>query len=67
MCGGLVTACTNNKKGVVLYQLGRLFGYSLLGLFAGTIGNILAVQKGSAILTLLPAITLGMMFILWGY
>ena len=67
MCGGLVTACTSNKKGVVLYQLGRLFGYSLLGLFAGTIGNILAVQKGSPILTLLPAITLGTMFILWGY
>jgi len=66
MCGGLVTASTRDKKGVVLYQLGRLFGYSLLGLFAGTIGNILAFQKGSPILALLPAITLGVMFILWG-
>jgi len=66
MCGGLVTASTRDKKGVVLYQLGRLFGYSLLGIFAGTIGNILALQKGSPILTLLPAITLGVMFIVWG-
>lgn len=67
MCGGLVAACTPNKKGIWLYQFGRLLGYSLLALFAGTIGHLISTQFQNTFLKLAPSLTLGFLFIFWGW
>ncbi len=67
MCGGLVTACTNNGKGVVRYQFGRLLGYSMLGLFAGTLGSFVNLPEKNIWLQLIPAALLAAMFFWWGY
>lgn len=64
MCGGLVVASTNNKTGVVVYQLGRLLGYMVLATIAAIIGTQL--NNYSTILGLIGSIALGGFFILWG-
>lgn len=66
MCGGLATGCTTKKNGNLYYQSGRLLSYTLLGLFAGTMGSFLLFKQDSVISTLLPAIFIGIVFIYWG-
>ena len=44
MCGGLVTACAKTKREVAVYQVGRLMGYLLIGLFASVLGHLLIGQ-----------------------
>jgi sulfite exporter TauE/SafE len=66
MCGGLATGCTVKKNGNILYQLGRLASYTLLGLFAGTMGRFLMFKQDSVYSTLIPAIMIGLIFIYWG-
>lgn len=66
MCGGLVAACSNEGKNTWAYQIGRLIGYSILGLFAGLLGNIMTVQKIHPVLTLIPSILIGGILINWG-
>lgn len=66
MCGGLVTACSPNKKSVWIYQLGRLAGYSLLGLFAGTLGHLISKSFQHHFFNLVPTLTIGTLFIIWG-
>jgi sulfite exporter TauE/SafE len=67
MCGGLVSACSPDKKSIWIYQVGRLLGYSLLGIFAGTIGHLISQSFQNNFLKLAPALTLGFLFILWGW
>jgi sulfite exporter TauE/SafE len=66
MCGGLVSATSKTRKEIWSYQLGRLLGYSLLGLFGGTLGHLFSRYINNHITNLLPAITLGGLFIIWG-
>lgn len=67
MCGGLVSATSKTRKEIWSYQVGRLLGYSFLGLFGGTLGHLFSQFFNSEITNLLPAIALGGVFILWGY
>jgi sulfite exporter TauE/SafE len=66
MCGGLVTACTSTRKSVVGYQIGRLFGYALLGLLAGLFGQFFNYQLFHPLMGILPAVTIGLVLIWWG-
>lgn len=66
MCGGLVTSCCHNNKDIVLYQIGRLGGYLLLGLLAGIFGSYLKVILNGTFLTYAPSILVGSLFIYWG-
>lgn len=67
MCGGLVSACSPDKKSIWIYQLGRLLGYSLLGLFAGTLGHLISQGFRHQFMVLAPSLTLGILFITWGW
>ncbi len=67
MCGGLVSACSPDKKSIWIYQMGRLLGYSLLGLFAGTLGHLISQGFKHQFMVLAPSITLGILFITWGW
>lgn len=64
MCGGLVVASTHNKKGVIIYQLGRLLGYMILGAIAALIGQQL--NQYSTTMGLIGSLALGGFFIIWG-
>lgn len=66
MCGGLVTATCQNKTDIVKYQLGRLLGYSFLGLIGGMIGFVFNVKSVNPYFTLITGLFLGLMFIYWG-
>ena len=66
MCGGLVTASCDKSKDIVRYQLGRLLGYLALGLFAGFLGSLLKFENASPLVTILPGLTIGILFLYWG-
>lgn len=66
MCGGLVTATCQKSNDVARYQIGRLFGYLTLGLFAGFLGKIFTFQSTNPKLTLIPGLVLGGLFLFWG-
>lgn len=66
MCGGLVTASCDKSKDVFRYQAGRLLGYLLLGLFAGFLGSLIKFESKSPLITVLPGMMLGLLFLFWG-
>lgn len=66
MCGGLVTASCDKSKDIVRYQFGRLAGYLLLGAFAGYLGSLIKFESSSPFITILPGLTLGLLFLFWG-
>ncbi len=66
MCGGLVTASCSNNKDIVRYQLGRLLGYLLLGLLAGTLASYLNFKNAHPLVALIPSLMIGGLFIFWG-
>ena len=66
MCGGLVTATCEKSNDVIRYQAGRLLGYLILGAVAGWLGTLLEVRRVHPVLSLLPALSLGVLFIFWG-
>lgn len=66
MCGGLVTACAPDRKSIVTYQFGRLGGYLLLGIFSGTLGSLINLQKTSSWISIVPSVALGGVLIYWG-
>src|SRR5690606_6469837 len=47
-------------------QLGRLFGYLGLGVFAGFVGHLLNFKNMHPLFSLLPATFIGLLFIFWG-
>lgn len=67
MCGGLVTASCDKNNDIVRYQLGRLLGYMILGLFAGFLGSLVKIQNASPFITILPGISIGLLFLYWGF
>lgn len=67
MCGGLVTATCEKSNDVFRYQLGRLLGYLALGSMAGIIGNALNFKSVHPLISLIPAIFIGLLFIFWGF
>ena len=67
MCGGLVTATCERSHDVFRYQIGRLFGYLLLGGLAGVIGNFLNFKNVHPLVSLVPAFFIGLLFIYWGF
>lgn len=66
MCGGLVTASCDQNKDVVRYQFGRLLGYLSLGLLAGSLSGLLNLKSIHPLISLLPSLTIGALFIFWG-
>lgn len=66
MCGGLVTASCEKSHDIVRYQVGRLLGYLLLGLFAGQLGSLLNFKSSSTTMQIIPGILVGVLFIFWG-
>lgn len=66
MCGGLVTASCEKSKDVFRYQIGRLLGYLLLGLLAGSIGSILNIKALPLEYSIIPGLFIGLLFIYWG-
>lgn len=66
MCGGLVTATCQKSSDIFRYQGGRLLGYLLLGLIAGTIGSFLNFKTMPLYVSLVSAISIGLLFIYWG-
>lgn len=66
MCGGLVTATCEKSHDVFRYQVGRLLGYLILGAFAGFLGNLLNFESTPVYISLLPAMSIGLLFIYWG-
>jgi uncharacterized protein len=66
MCGGLVTASCDKKTEVFRYQVGRLIGYLILGLFAGFLGSLIKFESASPLVTLIPGIFIGILFLFWG-
>jgi len=67
MCGGLVTASCHNKNDIFAYQIGRLVSYLFLGLLGGTLGKLLNIKSQSTVLTILPSVIIGFIFIYWGF
>ncbi len=66
MCGGLVMAFAPTTKSSINYQLGRLIGYVSIGVLASFIGDIISKYFQSDIVTLLMAIFMGSLLIIWG-
>jgi sulfite exporter TauE/SafE len=66
MCGGLVTASCEKSKDIFRYQLGRLLGYLLLGLFAGFLGSLIKFENATPAIVILPGLTIGILFLYWG-
>jgi sulfite exporter TauE/SafE len=66
MCGGLVTATCEKSNDVFRYQIGRLLGYLSLGGLAGLMGSFLNFKNLHPLVSLIPAIFIGLLFIYWG-
>jgi sulfite exporter TauE/SafE len=66
MCGGLVTATCEKSNDVFRYQIGRLLGYLTLGGLAGIVGSYLNFKNVHPLISLIPAIFIGLLFIYWG-
>lgn len=66
MCGGLVTASCEGSKDVFRYQIGRLIGYLFLGAVAGFIGSFLNFKSAHPLVTIIPSVFVGLLFIYWG-
>ncbi len=67
MCGGLVTATCEKSNDVLRYQVGRLIGYLALGILAGVVGKFLNFKNVHPLISLVPALFIGSLFIFWGY
>lgn len=66
MCGGLVTATCEKSHDVFRYQIGRLLGYLTLGALAGVVGSFLNFKNVHPLVSLIPAMFIGLLFIFWG-
>jgi sulfite exporter TauE/SafE len=67
MCGGLVTATCEKSNDVFRYQVGRLLGYLALGAFAGLLANFLDFKSVHPLVSIIPALFIGLLFIFWGF
>ena len=67
MCGGLVLSTTKGKKSILVYQLGRLLGYLILGIIAGSLGTLFSMDNMPHAFHIIPAILMGMIMIALGY
>ncbi len=65
MCGGLVVAVSQSRFGIILYHVGRLFGYLLLGLIFGFLGQRVQWMQSGPV-SLFFAIVMGVSLILLG-
>lgn len=66
MCGGLVTALTRSKSGILSYHIGRLLGYMTLGVVIPLLGIEALGIRDNKYLSLFAAATLGLTFIFIG-
>lgn len=67
MCGGLVTASCDKTTDLFRYQTGRLLGYLLLGFFAGYLGSLVKFENQSPMLSIIPGMFIGLLFLFWGF
>jgi sulfite exporter TauE/SafE len=65
MCGGLVSASCSQTSDIFRYQIGRLLGYLALGALGAFTGQLIQFSNQPYI-SLISAIIIGLMFILWG-
>lgn len=65
MCGGLVSASCSQSSDIFRYQFGRLLGYLALGALGAFTGQLIQFSNQPYI-SLISAIVIGLMFILWG-
>lgn len=65
MCGGLVTASCSQSSDIFRYQIGRLLGYLALGSIGAFAGKLIQFTDNPK-LSLISAILIGLMFIIWG-
>ncbi len=66
MCGGLVSATCSKSSDIRYYQIGRLIGYLGLGALAGFLGSFLKFENTSPLVTVIPGISIGVLFMFWG-
>lgn len=59
MCSPLTATLTKGKVENLLYQLGRLLAYLLLGLSAGWLTSLINIKQDSPLINSLPLLTLG--------
>ena len=64
MCGGLVVATCNSTTDNVIYQIGRLIGYTLMAIVIALIGHQIDFIR--PYLGTLGGVAFGLFFILWG-
>ena len=64
MCGGLVMASTQDKRGVFFYQIGRLVSYATMAFALSLIGRQIYFLK--PYLSFIGGLALGVFFLLWG-
>jgi sulfite exporter TauE/SafE len=66
MCGGLVSSSCSERSDILKYQLGRLLGYLFLGGIAASIGSYFKDLINHPILSYLPTLLVGGLFIYFG-
>jgi sulfite exporter TauE/SafE len=66
MCGGLMMSVSKSRRSLILYHLGRLLGYSLLGGIAGLLGHQFFNIPPFSLVPVLAAMTLGLSFLYIG-
>ncbi|OIQ20514.1 MAG: hypothetical protein BM556_00805 [Bacteriovorax sp. MedPE-SWde] len=66
MCGGLVTALTRSKMGIMSYHTGRLLGYVSLGVIIPLLGIEALGIRNNQYLSMFAAASLGLTFIFIG-
>ncbi len=66
MCGGLVTATTQNQKEIFLYQIGRLISYSFIALLSGSLSSLINSQLKTPLFAIFPSLFIGGLLIYWG-
>jgi sulfite exporter TauE/SafE len=66
MCGGLVASVNRGTASLVSYHLGRLVGYSGLGMIAGTFGHRIFQSSDISVMYWVSAGLMALMFIYLG-
>lgn len=67
MCGPLILSTSRSHRDLMLYQLGRLIGYTSLGVISGAIGSKIFSTTALTSLQFLTSLLLGLFFLWMGF